>query len=132
MSKHLLLLLHASVNAYAAGIQCVIAFTQYQPVLCSVNDVEEKYYADGEDAYDMRKPFKQLKHKAAPVKQLKPANVSPQTSDAQTAAPADDKASAAQTDSNPADAEKENTDKVASQEGKPNQSKGKGASGKKR
>lgn len=127
------------MNAYVAGIQCVIAFTQYHPVsvLCSVNDVEEKYYADGEDAYDMRKPFKQLKHKAAPVKQSKPAlekpaNVLPQTSDAQTAAPADDKAPAAQTDSNPADSEKENTDKVASQEGKPNQSKGKGASGKKR
>lgn len=131
------MLLHASVNAYVAEIQCETAFTQYQPVLCSVNDVEEKYYADGEDAYDMRKPFKQLKHKAAPVKQLKPApekpaNASRQTSDAQTAAPADDKAPAAQTDSNPADSEKENTDKVASQEGKPNESKGKGASGKKR
>ena len=32
---------------------------------CSVNDVEEKYYADGEDAYDMRKPFKDVKSKPA-------------------------------------------------------------------
>ncbi|DBA91212.1 TPA: hypothetical protein ACH3X2_004087 [Trebouxia sp. C0005] len=30
-----------------------------------VNDVEEKYYADGEDAYDMRKPFKDVKSKPA-------------------------------------------------------------------
>lgn len=34
-------------------------------LLCSVNDVEEKYYADGEDAYDMRKPFKDVKSKPA-------------------------------------------------------------------
>ncbi len=27
------------------------------------NDIEEKYYADGEDAYDMRKPFKPQKPK---------------------------------------------------------------------
>ena len=33
--------------------------------VCSVNDVEEKYYADGEDAYDMRKPFKDVKSKPA-------------------------------------------------------------------
>ena len=26
--------------------------------LCSVHDVERKYYADGEDAYCMRKTFK--------------------------------------------------------------------------
>ena len=31
----------------------------------SVNDIEEKYYADGEDAYDMRKPFKDVKSKPA-------------------------------------------------------------------
>ena len=35
------------------------------PAFCSVNDVEEKYYADGEDAYDMRKPFKDVKSKPA-------------------------------------------------------------------
>ncbi len=34
-------------------------------LVCSVNDVEEKYYADGEDAYDMRKPFKDVKSKPA-------------------------------------------------------------------
>ena len=30
-----------------------------------MNDIEEKYYADGEDAYDMRKPFKDVKSKPA-------------------------------------------------------------------
>lgn len=34
-------------------------------LVCSVNDVEEKYYADGEDAYDMRKSFKDVKSKPA-------------------------------------------------------------------
>ena len=34
-------------------------------MVCSVNDIEEKYYADGEDAYDMRKPFKDVKSKPA-------------------------------------------------------------------
>ena len=34
-------------------------------MVCSVNDVEEKYYADGEDAYDMRKSFKDVKSKPA-------------------------------------------------------------------
>ena len=28
--------------------------------LCSVHDVERKYYADGEDAYSMRKLFKPM------------------------------------------------------------------------
>ena len=30
-----------------------------------MNDVEQAYYADGEDAYDMRKPFKDVKSKPA-------------------------------------------------------------------
>lgn len=32
-----------------------------------MNDIEEKYYADGEDAYDMRKPFKDVRSKPAIV-----------------------------------------------------------------
>lgn len=39
----------------------------HQHRFCSVNDIEEKYYADGEDAYDMRKPFKDVKSKPAIV-----------------------------------------------------------------
>lgn len=26
-------------------------------ILCSINDIDAKYYADGEDAYGMRKTF---------------------------------------------------------------------------
>lgn len=107
-----------------------------------VNDVEEKYYADGEDAYDMRKPFKQLKHKAAPVKQLQPAP-SPNTqaekdtsASQQNAAPsalaAQDKHVHPQAEDSTAAAESENTDKRAAPQAKTSQSKTKGARSKKR
>mmetsp|Transcript_44144 Transcript_44144/g.112670 ORF Transcript_44144/g.112670 Transcript_44144/m.112670 type:complete len:167 (-) Transcript_44144:57-557(-) len=36
-----------------------------------VNDKEAKYYADGEDAYDMRKPLKKKSQPAADVKAIK-------------------------------------------------------------
>lgn len=111
-------------------------------IICSVNDVEEKYYADGEDAYDMRKPFKQLKHKAAPVKQLQPAP-SPNTqaekdtgASQQNAAPsvsaAQDKHVHPQAKDSTAAAESENTDKSAAPQAKMSQSKTKGARSKKR
>lgn len=48
---------------------CNVTCTQHalQNHVCSVNDIEEKYYADGEDAYDMRKPFKDVRSKPAIV-----------------------------------------------------------------
>ncbi len=50
---------------YKAGDSSPHSIIETSILLCSVNDVEEKYYADGEDAYDMRKPFKDFKSKPA-------------------------------------------------------------------
>ena len=35
------------------------------PLLCRVQDVEGKYYANGEDAYEMRKTFASAKQRPA-------------------------------------------------------------------
>eukprot|EP00947_MAST-08B_sp_MAST-8B-sp1_P001716 g1716.t1 len=43
----------------------IAAFHLYNETLgYDINDIERGYYADGEDAYDMRKPFKQEKAEA--------------------------------------------------------------------
>lgn len=109
-----------------------------------MSDVEEKYYADGEDAYDMRKPFKQLKPKAAPVKQLQPApaqatdtergtGASEQNDDTQAGAAApQDKLVHGQTENSITGAQNGSTDKGGSQQAKTSHSKSKGARSKKR
>ena len=65
---------------------------------CSVNDVEEKYYADGEDAYDMRKPFKDVKSKPALLPKgssiQKPKDTKAQSSNNQAATAAQESADA--------------------------------------
>lgn len=38
-----------------------------------INDIDLKYYANGEDAYEMRKYFKEKKGKSAKAKQEAPA-----------------------------------------------------------
>ena len=115
-----------------------------------MNDVEEKYYADGENAYDMRKHFKQSASKSTfPAKQSKPvtdkasetaadkatekaSDASEQSSDAQAAPPAQEKASEPQTENGVADSEKENSNNGGPVEVKASQGKGKSARSKKR
>jgi hypothetical protein len=42
------------------------AFTLYSHTLgYQINDIEAKYYADGEDAYDMRRNFPKIKKESA-------------------------------------------------------------------
>ena len=120
--------------------------------ICSVNDVEEKYYADGENAYDMRKVFKKLAGKgAAPKLQLKSAESKQpkaaagvhqatdasqenDVADQETQATSEhDKSADLQQDQSKAGANnKENSSRGAAQEEKSSQSKGKGARSKKR
>ena len=113
-----------------------------------MNDVEEKYYADGENAYDMRKHFKQSASKSTfPAKQSKPVtdkasemaadkatekDASEQSSDAQAAPPAQEKASEPQTENGVADSEKENSNNGGPPEAKASQGKGKSTRSKKR
>ena len=56
MCSYSVCLLMTGANPHSTDAQCLIH---------SVNDIEEKYYADGEDAYDMRKPFKDVNSKPA-------------------------------------------------------------------
>jgi len=54
--------------------------------------VEEKYYADGEDAYDMRKSFKDVKSKPAilPKGSASQKNREPKAAEVQEPSPAQD------------------------------------------
>jgi hypothetical protein len=45
---------------YEQGLQRYFCKLLLVCASCSVHDVEKKYYADGEDAYCMRKLFKSL------------------------------------------------------------------------
>ena len=60
------------------------AFHLYTETLAyEINDIEKGYYADGEDAYDMRKPFKAYKKR---MDEEKAAEIAKEVADAREAA----------------------------------------------